>query len=331
MPVKLEIKKFVKLFIPYGVIENKQVIKHFVKLFVPFGIIEYRQKHKEQSWFMWCKKHPKELTEKLYFEIFGKHLDWENPRDINEKIHWLKLCSNTTLWSKLADKYRVRKYVESKGLGHTLNELYFVYHNYRKIDISKLPDSFVMKVNNGSGDRLIVGDKKGYTNNQIQEHFKTYHHFGVYTAEPHYLKIKPCIIAEKLLVDKNSPSEYLIDYRFWCFNGEIKFINVHANAGAIVYGTFNENWELWNVLSHENQNVMKAMKPKSFDEMKKICAILGANIPFVRIDLYEINEQPVFGEMTFSPGAGFISHYTQEFLNELGSYLKLPKKSHPIV
>lgn len=59
-------------------------------------------------------------------------------------------------------------------------------------------------------------------------------------------------------------------------------------------------------------------KPTSFNRMIEICKKLSEGIPFVRIDLYEIDGMPLFGEMTFTPAGGFLKCYTSDFLNELG-------------
>lgn len=77
--------------------------------------------------------------------------------------------------------------------------------------------------------------------------------------------------------------------------------------------------------SHNGEPVIQ--KPKSFDEMKTAAKTLSENIPFVRVDFYEINEKPLFGEMTFTPGGGFISHYKSEFLKEYRRIYKFTEKT----
>ena len=41
-----------------------------------------------------------------------KKLELNNPRDINQKIQWLKLHADQHEWARLADKYAVRQYVK---------------------------------------------------------------------------------------------------------------------------------------------------------------------------------------------------------------------------
>jgi hypothetical protein len=41
------------------------------------------------------------------------------------------------------------------------------------------------------------------------------------------------------------------------------------------------------------------------------------------MDFYEVDGKPYFGEMTFTPAAGFNDFYTQEFLNILGDRCRI--------
>ena len=64
-------------------------------------------------------------------------------------------------------------------------------------------------------------------------------------------------------------------------------------------------------------------RPEHFDEMKGICKTLSANIPFLRVDLYEINGDVYFGELTFYPASGF-GHFTPpEWNKRLGELIQL--------
>jgi hypothetical protein len=273
---------------------------------------------------------PKETTDKKYYHSFKTHINYEAPKSLNEKIHWLKFYSDTSQWPMLADKYRVREYVTSKGFGSVLNELYAVYNHVKDIDIANLPNSFVMKKNNGSGDILIVRDKTKFTNRKIQKYFGKKKQHGVMQGEYHYRYIKPCIIAEKFLVE-DTKAEFLTDYKFYCFNGKVEFLMVcsERNKKGYTVDTYDTQWRHYNVdipseISKPGNGAVK--KPASLNQMIAICAKLSEGIPFARIDFYEIDGAPVFGEITLTPAAGFIKHYTQDFLYKLGEYIELPEK-----
>ena len=81
----------------------------------------------------------KRVIDKCFFKRFQRNIDWENPQDYNEKINWLKLYSDTSMWTKLADKYAVREYVKSKGLEQILVPLYGYWTRVDDIDFGSLP------------------------------------------------------------------------------------------------------------------------------------------------------------------------------------------------
>ena len=63
---------------------------------------------------------------------------------------------------------------------------------------------------------------------------------------------------------------------------------------------------------------------KNFDLMIDLCKKLSAGIPFLRVDLYEINGKVYFGELTFYPGSGFTPLEPKEWDDKIGSWLVLP-------
>lgn len=106
---------------------------------------------------------PKTLAGFYYRKACHKKLNWKNPQDLNEVINWLKFNGDTSMWPLFADKYRVREYVEKKGLGHTLVKLYGVWENAKDIDFNALPNAFVLKTNHGCATNILVKDKSALT------------------------------------------------------------------------------------------------------------------------------------------------------------------------
>ena len=276
----------------------------------------------------------KKVTERLYKRILHKDINWDAPCDLNEKIHWLKLNTDTSEWSRLADKYLVREYVKEKGLGDILIPLYGKWDSADDIDFDKLPLSFILKTNHGSGEIIKVLDKnlinKSLVRRQMNRHLKEV--YGYYEGEPHYRKIKSCIIAEELLkMPETSISTSLIDYKIWCFNGKPAYIwacynRTKAGCDVEVYDLdWNYHPEKSIFTSHYRNGGGVLQKPKSLRRMLDIAQILSEGFPEVRVDLYEYKDKVYFGEMTFTSAGGYNYFYTQEFLNELGALIVLPK------
>ena len=171
---------------------------------------------------------PIKVARLKHFYKFHKFPNYEHPKDLNEKMNWIKFYGDTSKWANLADKYKVREFIESKGYGDTLVKLYGKWDSVEQIDWESLPNQFIMKMNNGSGDVIICRDKSKFdiesAKKRIAKLFSI--EYGVTTGEPHYADIKPCVIAEELLdaTHQPIPTSSLIDYKIWCFNGKIDYI-----------------------------------------------------------------------------------------------------------
>ncbi len=268
----------------------------------------------------------------LYFLKFGKKINWENPEDLNQWINWLAFNTDTTEWSRLSDKYAVRDYVKECGLEEILVPLLAVWNSPDDIDFSNLPEKFVIKANNGSGDVKIITEKVNEDVESIKAYFKKLfnHPFGIDSAEPHYLRIKPKIIAEQLLDTTkqsiNSPS--LIDYKIWCINGEpqIIWVALDRTPTSLKMTAFSPAWENCNyklAYSGHYQSFEKDLpRPSQLNKMLDYARILSKGFPEARIDFYEVDNKVYFGEITFTSACGRMDYFTNDALKELGQEIK---------
>lgn len=286
----------------------------------------------KKVYFKYWLRTPKRIIDWLYSYVLGKKMNWKDPQDLNEKINWLKVYGDTSMWPILADKYRVREYIESKGLANILVPLYGKWDSADEVDFESLPSEFVIKTNHGSGGILVVKDKKTLNIAEVRENLKRWlnEKYGLLQGEPHYLKIKPAVIAEKLLVEKNNTfSTSLVDYKVWCFNGKpycVWACYSRTKSGTYV-GTYDLEWNYhpeWSVFTdHYMDGGPVVPKPKSFDEMMKAASILSEGFPQVRVDFYDVDGKLYFGEMTFTSNGGFMRFYTDEFLFQMGNQIRL--------
>ena len=269
-----------------------------------------------------------------FFYKLHRWPNFEHPKDINEKINWMKFYGDTSQWSLLADKYRVRDYVAEKIGEEYLIPLIGKWDTVDEIDWDKLPQQFVMKCNNGSGDVVICKDKSLLDIEATKKQFyKSLHEkLSVLSGEPHYAKIKPCIIAEKLLDVSTQPcnSNSLVDYKIWVFQGKPKFIwctwnrkKYHANVALYdMDWKFHPEWSVWT--NHYLKPVEQIPRPREFNRLIEIAGELGKGQPAARIDLYIVDDRIYFGEITMTSQGGYQDFYTQEFLDKLGELTVLP-------
>ncbi len=274
---------------------------------------------------------PKALAHKiLYYRIMKKKLNLKNPKNINEKIQWLIVYKYGKKEADLADKILVKDYVAKKCGTQIIPKLYGVYNNASEIDITQLPNTFVLKTNNGSGDVFVCFDKRKFDFNTalktLNKNLKV--KYSRYQLEYHYDYIKPKILCEELLMEEKDHLPF--DYKFFCFNGKVEAILVCSNREKNNYRDFYDvNWNYIDFVKKERRNPNKLTKPENLNKMINYAEKISSEFPFVRVDLYNINGKIYFGEMTFSPAAGLIDYCYDEALDYLGNKLDISKiKKH---
>ena len=136
---------------------NHQIKKTIIFYFYP--LVAFRRWVIKQKKNYLGHHNPEKLAKLLYRRKFHKELNLNNPQTFNEKVNWLKFRSDTSLWTELADKYKVREYIKNNGLEEILVKLYGKWDRVEDIDFEQLPNSFVLKSNNGCGTVLLVEDK----------------------------------------------------------------------------------------------------------------------------------------------------------------------------
>ena len=265
-----------------------------------------------------------------FFYKLHRWPDFEHPKDLNEKINWLKFYGDTSRWPMLADKFAVREYVQECGLEDCLITLIGKWDSVDDIDWESLPQQFVMKCNNGSGDVVVCKNKEELNKEETLKYFRKQldKPYGILTGETHYALIKPCIIAEELLQPKFPSQETrgLIDYKIWCFDSKPAYIVCYSNRHDKYYceiGVYDTEWnsrtEFLRYSSHYKKEKTPIERPMCLEQMLNIASRLSKGIPQVRVDLYEVNGKVYFGEMTLTSSGGYMAHFSQDFLDKLGA------------
>lgn len=246
----------------------------------------------------------------LYRQKTGQRLNLKRPAAYNEIIHYLKLYHETPLMIRCGDKYTVRGYVQEKGCAEILNELYGVYDSPDAIDFSLLPQHFVFKVSNACGYNLFC-DKRVLDEHQVRKQLSKWlrRPFGRATAEPHYAKMRPRIICERILADAETAMPN--DYRVHCLNGVPVYIAATRPRDAAPYRVLRFDFER-NVINIPGEKPPDAGMLRMMPDDQRLAQLhayaktLSEGIPLVRIDFYLVDNRVYLSEMTFTPGAGLL-------------------------
>jgi hypothetical protein len=257
----------------------------------------------------------------FYFLKSGHIVSFKNPQRFNEKIQARKSNYQEPLFSLCADKYAVRKYVSNKIGDKYLIPLLYVGDKITKKDVEKLPNAFVMKTNNASKTNIIVRDKSKedieLILNKINKYLKS--KFWYRSFEMFYSGIKPKVIVEKLLLTKDGSIPN--DYKFHVFKNGPTIIQVDLDRMTDHKRAFyNEAWEELDYTLGFKRNTKKVVKPINLKEMIGVAKKLAENFSYVRVDLYNIDGQIYFGELTFTHGSGFEKFTPDNIDYEWGKY-----------
>jgi hypothetical protein len=276
----------------------------------------------------------KNLSDDLFLKIqyrllLGEKLNIKNPILFNEKLQWLKLYNRHEIYTDMADKYAVRKYV-----GKTIGEQYLiriigVWDKFEDIDFSMLPKQFVLKCTHDSASVVICKDKNNFNTKKAGKKLKTClkHNYYTLCREWVYKDIPPKIIAEEYLVDESETE--LKDYKIFCFNGVPKLIQVdYDRFSKHKRNIYTPQWEYVPMSFIYSQHPETQIdKPKDLNLLLELAQKLSANIPFVRIDFYITRSSIFFGEITFYPEAGYGKITPSKYNLQLGELINLPNKT----
>ena len=268
------------------------------------------------------------VIEWQYRTITGLKLDLDHPKTFMEKLQWIKWKRRDPLMITLSDKVAVRDYIREKAGEKYLVKSLGVWASPDDIDFDALPDKFVLKVNWGCHQNIICADKSKFDRADARMKLGTWtmpysnHYYNF--LEWAYLEIPARIIAEEFLDDGHG----LRDYKFFCFQGEPKFLFVcdGRESETPTFTTYDCDFKRMNVVWGGGALYPGEMeKPSAWDEMLAICRKLSAEMPFLRVDLYFVDGQVKVGELTCYPGAGWAIPEPYSLNYELGKLLPIPE------
>ena len=264
----------------------------------------------------------------MYKIVFNKEINLDNPKTFNEKLHWLKLNNRKPEYTKMVDKYEVKKYISDIIGEEYVIPTIGVYNNFDEIDFEKLPNQFVMKCTHDSNSTIICKNKNTFNKKKNRKIINKKLHTNYYLCgrEWPYKNVKPRIIIEEYLEDRNVKQNSIRDYKLMCFNGKVKLILICSNRGnknTLTMDFYDLNWNKLEIKRKTKNSTGKLEKPKNLDLMISFAERLSNNIPFIRIDFYEVNKKLYFGEVTFYPANGFEKFEPNEYDEILGNMIKL--------
>ena len=241
------------------------------------------------------------------------NVNLENPQNLIDRINWCKIYDKDERKPIWADKISAHLELSLSSLKDIVISPAYIFrtNKFTKESFDTLPNGkWFFRCNHGSGWNMRFEKKKGndptYLISKLNEWLSlNYAYIGGY--EWQYENINRGIIVQPDLGQ-------LLDWQFWCENGEIKYIQLSRKLGKNL-----EEFICFTDSSCENTDMYLGIKPmrfkllrkekETYKKMKPIVEQLASDYKFVRVDLYSINDKVKFSELTFSPCSGnLISH-----------------------
>lgn len=263
-------------------------------------------------------------TKLVFRGEMGYKLDLENPRTFNEKLLWLKIYDHRPEFTDLVDKLKAKEIVGKLIGSQYIVPIYGEWERADDIPFAELPEQYVLKCNHDQGSVIIVSDKElldeEKTIKTLDRKLRRNLYYG--TREYPYKNIQPKVFAEEYL------GKDIIDYKFYCFNGEPKFL--YCGQGltedhSLKIDFFDLDWNLMPFYRTDYHRLGQIPKPTRLGEMIDIARKLSEGTYFVRIDLFEVDGKVYFSEYTLCPASGYMPFVPQEYDRIVGEWLKLPK------
>ena len=287
---------------------------------------QYRAEKKE--------KHPVEYEDIRFADTFEEKrvlgrrwllenapdLNIEEPKNLADLIAYKKLYDMNPMKVRWADKCAVYKELYDIGLEDiripVLEEIYKPsrYQIFETLKMCSVNDC-ILKCNHGSGYNIKFKSREQVNLEFLSEKVRTWlrtNYAYVAGYEWHYEPIIPAIIVQPDL----SCGKPMIDYQFFCLNGEIQAVELQRKVSKVMidhiaftdrYGKDLDwclgSWPIQRGLNNSQLEAVNAMIPV----VEKIAKLFD----FVRVDLFWINRRIYFCETTFCPCSGVIDFQTR--------------------
>jgi TupA-like ATPgrasp len=257
-----------------------------------------------------------------FWKAFHRPLNLIAPKTFSEKVQMRKIADRDPRLPLRSDKILVKDFVRAKLGERWVIPTIWSGKELPPCEERTWPMPFVIKINSGSGWNIFVRSEAECDWSRIEHQCNNWmaQTFGRHLGEWLYSRIEPRILVEPFI---NHGTILPLDYKLWVFRGRVEFIHVDIDRETKPKRAyFDRDWNRLPFaidLDGHPRELRDIPRPASLELMIAGAEALAEDLPFVRVDLYEIDGQPLFGEMTFYPRSGFGHFDPPEFDRKIGS------------
>lgn len=263
-----------------------------------------------------------------YIDLFGRRPHLLLPRRQSERIVHRKLFWRDPRLPLLSDKIAVKEFVAGRvGSRFVVPTIWAGDGVPSRAEMRSWPRPFVLKASHGSRWTIFVPAEGPVRWRQIQQRAQRWldSTYGAHAGEWLYSQIPHRLLVEPHLGDPSSRPD---DYKLWVYQGRVHYVNWNAGRGTPAYGgrVMDRDWNE----AFVNRSIPTApglpARPESLETMIWMAERLAQGFEFVRVDLYEVDGAPYFGELTFYPMSGNLPLEPEGMDLELGRLWRRPRR-----
>jgi len=250
--------------------------------------------------------------------------DLKNPRGFSERICAKKLHDRNPLLPILADKHRVRDFVRER-LGPEADAILipqiYVTDDPDTIPFETFDGDYVIKANHGAAMTVFHRAGEPLDQDLVRARLKLWlaQDYSVWLNEWAYFDIPRRVVVERLIQDSE----------IYCIDGVCKLIGVfdryHESPSSNYFDGDLNPLDLH--LGPYKLGVGDL--PENIHEMITISERLSAGFDLLRVDLYSVEGQIYFGELTNYPGAGLSKIRPRKMVERLGQMWSESETGYP--
>jgi hypothetical protein len=196
-----------------------------------------------------------------------------------------------------SDKVYAKLFIDQIVGKKVTPETYAVFMSADEIQRSELPDRCVLKPAHASGTIVFLDGPDAEISETDREKLRCALDTDLYreSREVNYKHLQKRIICEEMI----DSAATVKDYKLFCYEGKLKFVQVNAGRHSILEFNFYNN--LWNSIDVTYNNCPTGpgeAVPDNFETMREIAEKIAHHFESVRVDLYIAGDRVYVGEIT---------------------------------
>lgn len=254
----------------------------------------------------WClMAYPRQAMD--FRRLLGRWPDPAFPMHRNDKYAWRKIFDRNPLFTELSDKLKAKEYALQACADVRVAKTLWTGNAAADIPDELIKNNVVVKANNGSGRNIpIVAGRHDRAELERRANDWMRKPYGKRYAEWGYNGVEPNILVEEMLFDQGEPLAN--EYKFYVSGGKVTYVFARQ-AGPDGHGRIDGAIDAGGKVHaglHDCGILSEAFQtPAEFDRMSAIALKLSDGLDYVRCDLYLVDGEVYFSEMTFYAAGGF--------------------------